>query len=326
MAQGLQIFTESIQSSTNVTNPQMGKPSRHSDTWRGTQTLINQGERGTSNYMDNLERSLSYDGRIHNSLLFTVYGRDGRMVRMVKGEGEEEAVPVGVPFTMQDNGQGKSRPVPAPPGVNGQTEGVRQYKLTKNGDSANVAIKVTKGYDTRRQEESAVMGEMVTQNPQMLSVIGDLFFGAQDWPGAKEAKERLKVMLDPKILAMLEQQQGGQNPIPPMALQQMQQMQQQLQQVTQAATQMQQELQTKQYQVQSDERIAMAKLETEKAIAAAKLENERLIAGAKMDAEERRELERQEAETSRQRADHLQDINKLAVEAALQPEPAQEQV
>jgi len=326
MAQGMQIFMESVQTSTNVSNPQMGKPSRFSETWRGTAALIDQGERGTSNYMDNLARSVRYEGRIMDSLLYPIYGRrKGRMTRIVKGDGEAETVMIGRPFTMQDNGQGQQMPVPAPEGATGQTEGVREYALTEHAKS-NVAIKVTKGYDTRRQEESAVMGEMVTQNPQMLSVIGDLFFGAQDWPGAKEAKERLKVMLDPKILAMLEQQQGGQNPIPPMALQQMQQMQQQLQQVTQAATQMQQELQTKQYQVQSDERIAMAKLETEKAIAEAKLENERLIAGAKMDAEERRELARQEAEVSKQRAEHLQEINAMAVEAALTPEPAQEQV
>ena len=49
MAQGMQIFMESVQTSTNVTNSQMGKPSRYSETYRGTQLLINQGERGTSN-------------------------------------------------------------------------------------------------------------------------------------------------------------------------------------------------------------------------------------------------------------------------------------
>lgn len=321
MAQGMQIFMESIQSSTNVSNPQMGKPSRFSETWRGTRELINQGERGTSNYMDNLERSLSYDGRIHNSLLSTIYGRPGRMVRVVKGESEEESVVVGQPFVMQDNGQGQQRPVPAPPGSTPQQEGVRQYVLTKKGDSANVAVKIAKGFDTRRQEEGAVLSEMVTQQPQMMSIIGDLFFGSQDWPGAKEAKERWRAVLDPRVLQMLEQQKGGQSPIPPQALQQMQQMQMQLQQVSQAAQQMQQELQTQSFKVQSDERIAMAKLQSEQQIASAKLENERLIAAAKMDNEIQTALEREAAAFQREQLKGQQKIQQIATEAALTPEP-----
>lgn len=332
MAQGMQIFMESVQTSTNVTNPQMGKPSRHSETWRGTQVLINQGERGTSNFMDNLQRSLSYDGKILNSLLRPIFGRPGRMVKIVKGEDDIESVPVGTPFMMQDDGQGQQRPVPAPPGATPQQEGVRQYVLTEKGDSASVAVKVTKGYDTRRQEESAVLGEMVTQQPQMMTVIGDLFFGSQDWPGAKEAKERFKVMLDPKVQAMLQQQEGGQNPIPPMALQQMQQMQAQLQQVTQAAQQMQQDLQSKatetQLKMQGEERIAQIKAEAEIRLAEIKmaqaLEEARIKAGTAVQTQQQKD----DAALVRSGMEHQHALQELVMEANLQPEPepAQEQV
>lgn len=320
----LQVFMEGIQTSTGVTDPAAGKPNRYSETWRGTQALINQSERGTSNYMDNLARSVRYEGRIVNSLLYPIYGqRPGRLARIVDGEGEAETIIIDQPFTMVDNGQGQERPQPAP-GMNTQQEGVRQYKLTKDF-RANVAVKVTKGYDTRRQEEAAVMGEIVTQQPQMMTVIGDLFFGAQDWPGAKEAKERFKVMLDPKVQAMLDSQKGGQAPIPPQALQQMQQQQQQLQQVTQAAQQMQQELQTQQFKVQSEERIAMAKLQTEREIAAAKMENERLIAAAKIQAEHEQAMAKEEAELHRQRLDQQHASTEAAMGANREAEAAEAQ-
>jgi hypothetical protein len=78
--------------------------------------------------------------------------------------------------------------MPAPPGATVQQAGVREYKLTENANF-NVAVKVTKGYDTRRQEEGAILGEMVTQQPQMMSVIGDLYFGSQDWPWANQSPQ-----------------------------------------------------------------------------------------------------------------------------------------
>lgn len=321
----LQVFMEGIQTSTGVTDPAAGKPNRYSETWRGTQALINQSERGTSNYIDNHQGSVRYEGLIEDSLLYPIYGgRPGRLARIVNPEGEAETIIIDQPFTMVDNGQGQQRPQPAPQGANPQQEGVRQYALTKDF-RANVAVKVTKGYDTRRQEEAAVMGDIVTQQPQMMTVIGDLFFGAQDWPGAKEAKERFKVMLDPKVQAMLDSQKGGQAPIPPQALQQMQQMQMQNQQLQQTAGQMQQELQTQAFKVQSDERIAMAKLETERQIALAKMQNDRDIAAAKIQAEHEQQLAKEEAKLHKQRMDHVHQSTEAAMGADRDAEAAEAQ-
>lgn len=318
IATGLQMFVESVQSSTGVPNPNMGKADRNSPTWRGTQALLAQGQRGSSNYMDNLARSVRYDGRITNSLLYPIMGiRPGRIARIVKGETETESVMIGQPFMMQANGQGQQSPVPAPMGATPQDAGVRQYTLTPNGDTMNVAVKVGKGFDTRRDEEAAMFGELLTQNPQLMAVVGDLFFGAQDWPGAKQAAERFKVMLDPKVLAQIQQKDGGQPAIPPQVQQQMQMMQQQLQQVTQAAQGMQQELQTKSYQVQSDERIAMEKVQSDERMAMAKLETEKLIAAAKIDAESRRELERQVAERDREQLKARNTLTEIAMQAEL---------
>jgi len=322
-----------------VSDPQMGKPSRFSETWRGTQALINQSQRGTSNYMDNLTRSVRYEGRIMDSLLYPIYGRrPGRMARIVQGEGEAETVVIGQPFVMQDNGQGEERPVPAPPGANAQMEGVREYQLTPDA-RFNVAVKITKGYDTRRQEESAVLGDMVTQQPQMMSVIGDLFFGSQDWPGAKDAKERWEVMLDPKVSALLQQKKGGQAPIPPQVMQQMQQMQQQLQQVTQAAQGMQQELQGRfqetQMKAQSEQQIAQMKLQAEQQLAQLKAQAEIELAQIKASADIQMAQikagtdvqtgrEKNESELTKQQLQAQADAQQAIIEASLQPAPEPE--
>ena len=328
IAQGLQMFMEGVQTSTGVPDLQMGKPSRYAETYRGTQALIHQGERGTSNYMDNLERSVRYEGRIMDSLLYPIYGtRPGRLARIVDGEGEAETVLIGQPFTMQPNGQGQDLPVPAPPGATGQMDGVREYRLTEHANF-NVAIKVTKGFDTRRQEEGAILGEMVTQQPQMMSVIGDLYFGSQDWPGAKEAKARWEVMLDPKVLALIEQQKGGQTPIPPQALQQMQQMQQQLQEVTQAATGMQQELQSRfqetQMKLQGEKEIAQIKAQAEIELANIKAMASIREAEIKAESADRHDLQRSESEMATQRLAHAQAVEQAAIEAALAAEASPE--
>lgn len=328
IAAGLQMFMEGVQSSTGVPNPNLGKADRNSPTWRGTAELLTRGERGSSNYLDNLARSVRYDGRIYNSLLYPIYGtRPGRMTRIVKGETETESVMIGQPFRMQPNGQGQSSIVAAP-GADPSEPGVRQYQLTEAGGSMNVAVKVGKGFDIRSDEEAAMFGELISQNPVLMTWFGHLFFGSQNWPGAKQAAEIAKVMLDPKIQAMLQAKEGGQPAIPPQVQQQLQMMQEQLQQTTQAAQAMQQELQTKSYQVQSDERVALEKARSDERIAMAKLDTEKLIAAAKISADAQRELERQAAEVERELIKGRQKLTEIAMQAELsainQPEATTE--
>lgn len=325
IAASVQMFNEAIQTTTGVNDPNLGKTDPSLRSGRAILAIQQQGQRGTSNYMDNFTRSVRHEGRIMNSLLYPIYGRrPGRLARIVNGQDEPETVVIGQPFAMQPMGNnGKMVPAPAMPGQPGS----REYKLTENANF-NVAIKVSKNYDTRRQQEAEMNAELITANPALMGVGGDIFFKSQDGPGAREWSERMRVMLDPRVLAMLEQKKGTQEPIPAEALQRMQQMQMQLQQVSQAAQQMQQELQSQSFKVQSDERIAMAKLQVEQAIAAAKLENERIIAGAKMEQEQKTALEREAAAFQREQLKGAQKIQQEVVKAELAPpppEPAMEQ-
>jgi hypothetical protein len=44
-----------------------------------------------------------------------------------------------------------------------------------------------------------MMAAAVQANPELLQVIGDLYFGAMDWPKARQIAERLKKMLPPNL-------------------------------------------------------------------------------------------------------------------------------
>jgi len=44
------------------------------------------------------------------------------------------------------------------------------------------------------------MGQLLSGNPELWGVIGDLFVKNQDWPGAEEMSQRLRKTINPKLL------------------------------------------------------------------------------------------------------------------------------
>lgn len=64
-------------------------------------------------------------------------------------------------------------------------------------------VRATTGpsYVTKRQETQAAMGEVLSANPDLWKIAGDLFVKNMDWPGAQEMAKRLKLAIDPKLLA-----------------------------------------------------------------------------------------------------------------------------
>jgi hypothetical protein len=213
---GLAMFSESVQSATGVGDPALGMADSSVKSGRMQRALAERSEHGTSNYMDNLIRSVRHEGRVINSLLYPIYGqRPGRLLRMMTGQNESRSVPVGQPFTPHPQ---TGRPMPAPPGApNAQT-----YQLTEDAHF-NVAIKVTKNFDTRRDQQNAILGELIGANPELMSVFGDLFFESMDGPTSKQMADRAKVMLAPPVQAMLAAQKSGQPPMSPQVHQQLQQ-------------------------------------------------------------------------------------------------------
>ena len=277
IAAAIQMFDDAIQA-TSVSTAALGHTDPSVKSKAHANLLREQAQQGTSNYLDNLVRSMRYEAQIINNLLYPIYGRPGRLARIVNGEGESQSVLLHRPMIVQGD-----RPMPAPEGA----PQAKTYTLTKDVQF-NVAVKVSKNYDTRRQQEATTIGELLSGAPELMTWFGDLFFKNQDGPGHMEMADRAKVMLDPKILQMIEAKKQGAE-IPPQVQAQLAQLQQQNQELQQAAGELQTQLQTDAVKEQAETARKAAQLESERAIAQLKADTE--IAKAEIDARTKLQLE-----------------------------------
>lgn len=353
LSESVQMFNDAIQSVSSIHDPSLGKYDGSARSGRAIMALQQQGAQGTSNYIDNLARSIRYEGKIINALLYPIYGRPGRIARIVSPHGDTQTIMLGKPFTQGTNGQ----PQPAQPGAPGST----QYTLTPDAQF-NVSVKVTKTFDRRREQEQQTVAEMLQATPQLIGVLGDLFFKNMDGPGHNEMAERVKATLDPRVLAVINAQQQGQ-PSPQM----MQQMQQQMQQMQGALQQAQQQIQadTAKYQAQMqieqmkakatyDREIQLKQMDIASKIEIARITAARQAADTQLEAQEEAialnheatqghldrqheaALAQQEHQHSMEQADqehqqalqqgdqaHQQALQQGVQQAALQPPPAE---
>lgn len=311
VAQSASLFHEMIRSTTGMPDPTLGNVDPSVRSGVAIRRLVEQADKGTSNFMDNLVRSMRYEGRIINSLLYPIYGkRPGRVARIVTGESEAQTVRINQPFVRQG-----AQLIPVDPAA----PNAEQFRLTPDA-RFNVAIKVTKGYDTRREQEAATVAELVASNPALMNVLGDLFFANMDGPGSKEMAERMKVVLAPPVQQLLQSKQQGTQAIPPEVQGQIAQMQQQIQQMGAA-------LQQAQSGVQAEQIKAQTQLQIEREKMAASLQIEQIkaqvdIAKAKLEAEleERKMATQQIGESERQirqiQADAVMQSQSAAIESS----------
>lgn len=276
---GLQLFNQAIASTSVTPETALGNADPTVKSGKLAKMLLQQAERGTSNFLDNLVRSMRHETRIVNDLLYPIYGvRPGRLARMMNPEGEMSAVLVGQPFTFQGEGK-QARPMPAP---DGHPE-AKTYRLTPDAEF-NVAIKISKNYDTRREQEAETLGEIIAADPTQMGVIGDLFFKYQDGPGHEEMSERYKAVLVPPVQALV----SGTPQIPPELQAQMAQMQQQMQQLQQEADKNRTDLMKAQMDNQTKIQIAQAELASKEKLVLIQQAGQLAAVDAKIDAENAR--------------------------------------
>lgn len=272
VAASIAMFDQAIQSTTGVNDPQLGKVDPSARSGKAIRLLQEQAMHGTSNYLDNLKRSIRYEGQIINNLLYPIYGKKpGRLVRIMNGENQSQTMRIAPSLGGGDQ-------TPMAPGLlqrlrsafgggpsnatTGQPQ--KQYRLTPDANF-NVIVKVTQSFESRRTQEAATIADLLTAQPQLMTVMGDLFFKNQDGPGHEEMAERAKLMLAPPIQQYLAQkeQNNGQG-LPPTAMMQLQALQQQLQQAEQLLQQAKQEQDTKAAETQGKAQLEQMKAESER--------------------------------------------------------------
>ena len=349
IAASVQMFDEAIKATTMVPSVQLGHATdAQLKSGKAIDSLKEQGLLGTSHLLDNLRRSIRYEGQIENNLLFPIYGRPGRLALMLNGENEPMEVRVSAPMAPQappvapgpaiggPNGQAAIPPNPGAavgppsPGSPVQPGGAvppapaapKVYTLTEHANF-NVIVKVTRNSDSRREEEKTIVGQILETNPALMTWFGDLYFKNQDGPGHEEMAERVEVMLDPKIQAMRAAKTQGQN-IPPEAQAEIVSLKGQLSAASQLMAKTQQAQESKQaewaarkeiaqMQIQSKDRNATLDREVKLAIAelAAKVDRLQLDQKALSDLS----LQRHEAAMEAAKAHH--ELKKLRVTKTL---------
>lgn len=263
-AQAITLFKQGIESTTSTPDPALGRTDPSVKSKAHAAFLAGQADFSTSNFLDNLIRSMRYEGQIENNLLYPIYGkRPGRIARILTGEGESELMAINSPEDVQ-NAQVASK----------------VGRLTEHA-KCNVIIKVTKSSDSRRDQETTVIAELLNANPEFITWFGDLFFRNQDGPGHVQMAERAKVMLAPPIQKMLAEKEQGREPLPPAAQAQINELQQRLQMAEAAMQELAEEARGK--KVESQTKLQIAALEAQRDHALEQLRAQTELEKARMD-------------------------------------------
>lgn len=154
----------------------------------------------TMHYMDNLVRSFRQGGEVIAEVIPKVYDTE----REIQILGEDEKPKLVLINKKHKDESGKER----------------HYDLTQG----KYALIVTSGkaFDSKRSETFDTMQQVLQANPNLINVVGDIFFRNSDLAGSDQLAERFQKMLPPQL-------QDNENPLPPQAQAAVAQAQQQVQ-------------------------------------------------------------------------------------------------
>lgn len=218
-----------LHAGTGAFEAALGQGSPQNKTKGGILALQQQQEQGNSHWLDNLAQiSITYEAKVILDLIPFVYDRPGRIARLLDLEDNSKTVMLNHPFTMGENGKPQKVDPNAPPQQGGPK--VLHYDLSKG--RYGVVVSVGKSYQNRAQQGKDELGQIFTAWPEGMQVLGDLYFKFADFPGHREASERMKKLLPPALQDQDSPQKAEQQVSQLKAA--MQQMQQQMQEMAKA--------------------------------------------------------------------------------------------
>lgn len=146
-----------------------------------------QGDRATYHFIDHLAIAIRQIGKIILELVPKVY--DTQRIVAILAE-NNESLEVKLDPSLQQAHMLE---------LNENNEVIGRI-LNPGVGTYEVMADVGPGYATRREEAFNALTLILTQNPTLTGVIGDIMFRAGDFPMAEEAAERLKRMVPPQAL------------------------------------------------------------------------------------------------------------------------------
>lgn len=135
-----------------------------------------EGDVATYHFGDNLSRSITQVGRILVCAIPEIHDVED-VIRIIGEEDEPKQV-----------------------GINGAM--VEDQKETYNLSQGKYDVQVTTGiaFSTRRQETVAALTELFAKQPELMQIMGDIYFKNSDFSGASAMASRMEKAIDPKFL------------------------------------------------------------------------------------------------------------------------------
>lgn len=218
----------------------MGAPSNETS-GKAINQRQRQGDRATYHFIDNQARAIRFTGKILIDLIPKVYDTR-RVIRILGKDGDEDSIVVD-PQANAPVGEDKDE-------LTGDVQKIFNPAVGRYDVTADVGP----AYQTRREEAFDALTQIASNNPQMMTVAGDLIMKAADFPMADELAERLERMVPPYV----------KGEAPPPELIQMQQQLQQQQQVLQQMTEALANEETKRSIEKEQKQIDVYKAETDR--------------------------------------------------------------
>lgn len=135
-----------------------------------------EGDVATFHFSDNLMRSIQHVGRILMSCIPEIYN-EPRIISIIDAEDETQQI-----------------------GINGALADGQMKSLQLEQGKYDVKVTTGASYTTQREEGAEFFMNLAAQRPELLQVMGDLMFSNMDFTGAEAMAERMKKIIDPKLL------------------------------------------------------------------------------------------------------------------------------
>jgi hypothetical protein len=285
-------------------------------------SIQDENQNSQSQYVQNMaDLSMSYEAKVILDLIPKIYDRPERVAQILGEDGERKEIMLNATYA---NNPKTGRPIAIPEGSKMLPPGIDKtfkYDLTKG--IYQVVVEVGKSYQTRSQEGSDALGNLITSAPEFYGpMLSDIWMGFQTFPGHKEAQERMKKSLPPNL------QENKDDPNDPEVLRaQRDQAMQQAEQAMQQMQEMGKAIETDQIKAQADLQKAQlssqadlqkAEMSAQVDVQKAQLDNHTKMAIARLNAETEMEIA-----TMKARLEHATLMEDGAVKAGLQDDAQQ---
>lgn len=249
---------EDIKASMGLYNASIGARSNETS-GVAIQRRQQEGDVATFHFGDNLVRSITQVGRILVCAIPEIYDTP-RVIRIIGKEDEPKEV-----------------------GINGKMSEDQEIAYDLTQGKYDVRVTTGASFTTKRQETASALSELISRQPELAGIMGDIFFKNSDFAGAEAMASRMEKWIEKNNPGMIEKDGEEVDPRVQQMQGQMMEMQQIIQQGAQELERLQQELANKKYdmQLKLHESELRAQTDAEKI----SLEQQKLVVDSQSEAE-----------------------------------------